>query len=186
MLTKTKSFAFKPSLKVVWASVWVLGGCAALPALAVNRCKDAQGNVTFSDTPCPNAAEGGKIEVNPATGGGANAGGRSYTPPKAPPTVAGRQARLAALDDAISSLTRQMEKDSQEGAAAIDKIYKEMAAASKAAETSNMGSEAVRASMAVSQSNIQGVSRRYGEKMRESEWRLTMLKAERDSILRAK
>jgi hypothetical protein len=160
--------------------------CAALPALAVNRCKDAQGNVTYSDAPCPNAADGGKIEVKPATGDGANAVVRTYTPPPAPATAAGKQARLAALNDAISSLTRQMEKDSLEGAAALDKAYKDMAAASKAAETSNMGSEAVRASMAVSQSNIQGVSRRYSDKMRESDWRLTMLKAERESILRAK
>ena len=106
--------------------------CATLPALAVNRCKDAQGNVTFSDTACPNAAEGGKIDIKPATGGGANAGGHTYTPPKPPATLAGKQARLAALDDAISSLTRQMEKDSLEGAAALDKVYKEMAAASKA------------------------------------------------------
>lgn len=157
----------------------------AHPALAVNRCKDAQGNVSFSDTPCPTTAEGGKIDIKPATGGGSNAGGRSYTPPPVATTVAGRRARLAALEDAISSLTRQMEKDSQEGNAALDKVYKEMAAASKAAETSNLGSEAARGSMAVSQSNIQGVSRRYSDKMRESEGRLTVLKAERESILRA-
>ncbi|OYT90208.1 MAG: hypothetical protein CFE43_19540 [Burkholderiales bacterium PBB3] len=179
-------FSLAKSASATQMCVLVLLMCTALPALAVNRCKDAQGNVTFSDTPCTNAAEGGKIDLKPATGDGANAAGRTYTPPKSPPTVAGRQARLAALDDAISSLTRQMEKDSVEGAAAIDKVYKDMAAASKAAETSNMGSEAVRASMAISQSNIQGVSRRYSEKMRESEWRLTMLKAERESILRAK
>ncbi len=171
-----------PAAALVAALVLVF---AAGPAAAVNRCKDAQGNVTFSDTPCPNAAVGEKIDIKPASGAGARAVGSSYTPPPPAPTVAGRRARVAALDAAIASLTRQMDKDQQEAVAALDKIYWDMAKASKAANDSNMDSNGARASMAVSQSNIQGVSSRHNQKMRDSEQRLMMLKAERESILRA-
>ena len=48
--------------------------CVTTPALAINKCKTADGKVIFQDMPCA-PGQGGKIEVTPASGQGVSTPG---------------------------------------------------------------------------------------------------------------
>jgi len=167
------------ALLVLAATVGLCG-----PAAAVNRCTDAQGKVTFSDQPCPSDTQGGAIVVKPATGnaGPSTRSVRTYTPNNPPPpTVAGRRARIAALDEAIVNLTKKMEADHQETARTVDKLYKELADASRVA---NLTPEAARASQAVTFNHIRSIQNAAGERGREYQSQLMQLKSEKDELQR--
>lgn len=153
------------------------------PAGAVNRCTDPQGKVTFSDQPCPSGAQGGAIEVKPASGTGpATRRVRTYTVGNpAPATVSGRRARIAALDETIANVTKKMEAENQETARTVDKLYKELADSSRVA---NLTPEAARASQAVTFNHIRSIQSAAGERNREYQSQLTQLKAEKDELQR--
>lgn len=69
-----------------------LGATLSTPALAqVNRCKGADGKITYSDLPCPAAAQATQIKVRPA-----------YRPEP------GREGRA---DDATARMLRAMEEE---------------------------------------------------------------------------
>ncbi len=60
-----------PVHRIAWvalcaACLWL----AAAPSWALNKCVDAQGKVTFTDTPCASSSKAAVATVKPASGGG--------------------------------------------------------------------------------------------------------------------
>lgn len=159
--------------------------CTGLPAGAVNRCVDAQGKTTYSDQACPMSSQGGAIQVKPASGDSTRRAVRTLPPSQVPETVSGRRARVAALDEAIASLSRKIDQDNIEMGKTMDRMYREFAESSKVADKLQ-SPEASRASVAVSQNHIRSVQQSYGERLRGDHERLDLLKAEREQVLRAK
>jgi small-conductance mechanosensitive channel len=154
---------------------------AALPAAAVNRCTDAQGKVTFSDQPCEPSSQGGAIAVKPATGDSPTRARAAVPPPPTPATVSGKRARLAAVNEAIANVTRRMETEHQDTARQVDKLYRELADASRVAD---MTPEAARASQAVTFNRIQGLQRAAGERLRDYQAQLDALRNEKSQLER--
>ena len=69
---------------------WALLATAAMaePALAIHKCVDATGRVSFQDAPCP--GRGGAIDVRPASGAApVQSPGGSSAQPTAPPPKEG-------------------------------------------------------------------------------------------------
>lgn len=157
----------------------------AEPGLALNRCVDAQGKVSYSDLPCPSNTQGSSISVKPASGESAtvrrNAVGdmpASVRRAEAsqPDTVSGQRAAIAAIDEAIRDVERKMNADRDATVAQIDKLYRELGDRSRIAD---LTPEAAQASQAVTFSHIQNLQRAAGERMRAYQAQLQQLQDEK-------
>ncbi|HSC81915.1 MAG TPA: DUF4124 domain-containing protein [Chitinolyticbacter sp.] len=53
-------------LQLTIASIWIVLALSAMPALAINKCIDQMGNVTYQDTKCPQGASEKAIKTQQA------------------------------------------------------------------------------------------------------------------------